>query len=327
MDFLALTLAGILSAGAPIVLATLGETLTERAGVINLSLDGTILLAAMTGFVLALLSGNPWLGLLASTAVGATSAAAVALLGLALARSQLAVGFILTLLCRDLAYFLGHNYARQLGPELPVWSIPGIRDLPFVGPALGYQSPVVYLSLLLTFFLWWWLFSTRAGLELRAVGEQPWAAFTRGIRVQRLRITYTLLGGALVGMAGGAFSLAVKPGWGRPQGAEGAGWIALAIVIFGGWHPLRAALGAYLFAALQVLGIHLQELFPMLPASLFQVAPFPVMILTLLLVNVGTANWFRDLTLRYPGLKKWLNRWQVTAPAALGRDFRPEKEA
>ncbi len=326
MDFLALTIAGILSAGAPLVLATLGETLTERAGVINLSLDGTILLAAMAGFVLAVISGNPWWGLLASGVVGMTTASIVALVGPVLGRSQLAVGFILTLLCRDLAYFLGHPYARQLGPELPVWSIPGLRELPFIGPILGYQSPVVYLSLSLAIFLWWWLFSTRSGLELRGVGEEPYAAFSRGIKVQRLRFLYTLAGGALVGLAGGAFSLAVKPGWGRPQGAEGAGWIALAIVIFGGWHPLRAALGAYLFGALQVLGIYLQEVFPGLPAPLFQVAPFPVMILTLLLVNMGKTDWFQEIALRYPGLRRRMSRWQVTAPAALGQDFRPEKE-
>ena len=112
------------------------------------------------------------------------------------------------------------------------------------------------------------------------------------------------MGGALVGLAGGAFSLAVKPGWGRPQGAEGAGWIVLAIVIFGGWQPLRGALGAYMFATLQVLSIYFQELLPNLPAPLFQVAPFPVMILTLLVVNMGSTDWFHDLTLRYPGLKR-----------------------
>ncbi len=327
MDFLAMTLASILSAGTPMVLATLGETLTERAGVINLSLDGTILLAAMSAFALAFLSGNPWWGLVASCIVGMATASVVALVGPVLGRSQLAVGFVLTLLCKDLAYFLGSPYARQLGPVLPVWSIPVIRELPFLGPILGYQSPVTYLSLLLTVVLSWWLFSTQSGLELRAVGEEPWAAFARGIGVRRLRIIYTLIGGALVGLAGGAFSLAVKPGWGRPQGAEGAGWIALAIVIFGGWHPLRATLGAYLFASLQVLGLYLQEQFPGLPAPIFQVAPFPLMILTLLVVNMGKTGWFQDLTLRYPGLKGWLTRWQVTAPSALGQDFRPEKES
>lgn len=326
MEFLALTLAGIVSTGAPLVLATLGETLTERAGVINLSLDGSILLAAMAAVAVGLLSGNPWLGLGASALVGILTAAIVAVLGPVLGRSQVAVGFILTLLCRDLAYFLGHPFARTLGPELPVWSLPGISALPFLGVVFGRHSPVVYLSLVLIPLLWWWVFLTRPGLELRAVGEKPQAAFARGIRVHHLRIVYTLVGGALVGLAGGAFSLAVKPGWGRPQGAEGAGWIALALVIFGGWHPVRAALGAYLFSALQVLGITLQESFPGMPAPLFQVSPFPVMILTLLVVNMGRTGWVQELAYRYPGFKRWVSRWQATAPAALGRDFQPEKE-
>jgi ABC-type uncharacterized transport system permease subunit len=219
MEFLALTLAGIVSTGAPLVLATLGETLTERGGVINLALDGSILLSAMAAVAVSLLSGNPWLGLGASALVGILTAALVAVLGPVLGRSQVAVGFILTLLCRDLAYFLGHPFARKLGPELPVWSLPGFDSLPFVGTVFGRHSPVVYLSLLLIPFLWYWIFLTRPGLELRAVGEKPQAAFARGLSVQYLRIVYTLVGGALVGLAGGACSLAVKPGWGRPQGA------------------------------------------------------------------------------------------------------------
>jgi len=327
MEFLALTLAGILSAGAPLVLATLGETLTERAGVINLSLDGTILLAAMAAVAVSLLSGNPWFGLGASAGVGISTAAVVAVLGPVLGRSQVAVGFILTLLCRDLAYFLGQPFAGKPSPELPLWSLPGLAAVPFVGVVLGRHTPVVYLSLVLIPLLWWWVFLTRPGLELRTVGEKPQAAFARGIRVRYLRIVYTLVGGALVGLAGGAFSLAVKPGWGHPQGAEGAGWIALALVIFGGWHPVRAALGAYLFAALQVIGITLQERFPSLPAPLFQVSPFPVMILTLLIVNMGRTDWVQDLACRYPGLRRWVSRWQATGPAALGRDFHPEKES
>jgi simple sugar transport system permease protein len=326
MDVFALTLAGILAAGTPLVLATLGETLTERAGVINLSLDGTILLAAMTGFAAAYLTGNAWLGFIGASLVGMASAALVGFVGLVLGRSQLAVGFILTLLCRDLAYFLGHPFSRQPGPQLDVWPIPGIADLPFVGQVVGRHSPVVYISLILIIALWWFLYYTQSGLNLRAVGESPKASFGRGLNVMKLKILYTLVGGAMVGMAGGAFSLAVNPGWGRPQGCEGAGWIALAIVIFGGWRPIRAALGAYFFAMLQVLGITLQDKFPSLPAPLFQVAPFPVMILTLLIVNMGGSNWVQDMTRRYPGLKNVLNRLQVSAPAGLGQDFRPEKE-
>jgi simple sugar transport system permease protein len=326
MDFLALTLAGILAAGTPLVLATLGETVTERAGVINLSLDGSILLSAMAAFAVASAGQSAWLGVLAGMAVGMAVAAVLAGTGLVLGRSQLAVGFILTLLCRDLAYFLGHSYARRPGPQLETWSLPLIKDIPVLGTVIGRHSPVVYLSIVLIGVVWWWLYHTRSGLNLRAVGESPKAAFGRGLNVQRQKIVYTLLGGALVGLAGAAFSLAIKPGWGRPQGCEGSGWIALAIVIFGGWRPVRAALGAYFFATLQVLGITFQDKFPSLPAPLFQVAPFPVMILTLLLVNMGQANWIQDLADRHPDLKRFLNRLQVTSPAGLGKDFRPEEE-
>ena len=326
MDFLALMTAAVLTAGTPLVLATLGETLTERAGVINLSLDGTILLASMVAFAISIETGNPWLGLICAMGIGVLVASILAGVSLLLNRSQLAVGFILTLLCRDLAYFLGNPYARQAGPALDPWSIPGIGSLPFLGTMIGRHSPVVYLSLFMILACWWWLYKTRPGLELRAVGESPRAAFGRGLNVRRLRITYTLLGGALAGLAGGAFSLAVKVGWGRPQGCEGSGWICLAIVIFGGWSPTRAALGAYFFALLQVMGIHMQDLFPGLPAPLFQVAPFPIMILTLLLVNLSQSHRVQDLFHRYPFLRSILNRWSISAPAALGQDFRPEKE-
>jgi simple sugar transport system permease protein len=294
--------------------------------VINLSLDGTILIAAMTAFALAFLTGNPWLGLTGGGLIGAFSALLVALLGLVLGRSQLAVGFILTLFWRDLAYFLGNPFARQHGPQLPVWSLPGIEELPFLGSFIGHHTPVVYLSLILTGLIWWWMYRTSAGLRLRAVGEAPRSAYGRGLNVLAVRIVYTLIGGSLTGLAGAAFSLAVKPGWGRPQGAEGSGWIALAIVIFGGWHPTRVALGAYFFATLQVLGIFLQDYLPGVPASLFQVAPFPVMILTLLLVNLGRSGWLQDVSGRHPELAKWLKRWQVQAPAALGKEFSPERE-
>ncbi len=326
MDFLLVILAGILSVGTPLVLATLGETLAERAGVINLSLDGAILLSAMAGFAAASMTGSPWLGLAGGALVGVGTALVLATVGLVLNRPQVAVGFVLTLLYRDLAYFLGHPFSRQPGPQFEVWHLPVIKDIPVLGPVLGHHTPVVYLSIALIFLSWWWVYRTDAGLRLRAVGESSKAAFGRGLNVRRQRIIYTLVGGAMVGLAGAAFSLAVKPGWGRPQGCEGAGWIALAIVIFGGWHPLRAALGAYFFALLQVLGIYMQDVLPSVPAPVFQVAPFPVMIITLLLVNLGQSKWLQDLADRYPGLKRFLNRWNVSAPAALGEDFIPEKE-
>ncbi|MGL1862817.1 MAG: ABC transporter permease [Pseudodesulfovibrio sp.] len=325
METFGLTIAAILVAGAPLVLATLGETLTEKAGIINLSLDGSILLSAMVAFAIATTFDNPWLGVLGGMAVGAAIAGVLGLIGIYLGQSQLAVGFVLTLLCRDLAYFLGHSFSRQPGPNLGLWHIPGIGEVTLFGPIFASQSPVVYMGLAAIFACWWWMYRTEGGMRLRAVGESPRAAFGRGIRVRLVRLSYCLAGGALVGMAGAAYSLAVKPGWGRPQGCEGAGWIVLAIVIFGGWHPVRAALGAFFFAALQVSGIYLQEIFPSIPAPVFQVAPFPMMILTLLAVNMGRQGWVQDIVRRHPFLKKFSNVWSIDAPAALGQDFDPKK--
>ncbi len=325
MDIFALTLAGILLAGAPLVLATLGETLTEKAGVINLSLDGSILLSAMTAFALSSTFESPWLGLLGGMCVGAAIALVLGVISVYLGQSQLAVGFILTLLCRDLAYFLGHSFSRKPGPNLGLWTISSLEPVPFIGQLFGRQSPVVYLSLTAIMVMWWWIYRTEGGIRLRAVGESPRAAFGRGIRVRLLRLWYCLAGGALVGLGGAAYSLAAKPGWGRPQGCEGAGWIVLAIVIFGGWHPVRAALGAFFFATLQVSSIYLQDLFPGIPAPVFQVAPFPVMILTLVGVNLGRAGWIQDLLRRYPFLKKISGSWPIHPPAALGRNFDPTK--
>ena len=325
METFALTVAAVLMAGAPLVLATLGETLTEKAGIINLSLDGSILLAAMASFAVAATTGNPWLGVLGGMGVGAAVAGVLGLIGIYLGQSQLAIGFILTLLCRDLAYFLGHDFSRQPGPDLGLWTIPGLGGVPFAGPILGQASPVVYMGLAAIFLCWWWMYRTEGGMRLRAVGESPRAAFGRGIRVRLVRFYYCLAGGALVGLAGAAYSLAVKPGWGRPQGCEGAGWIALAIVIFGGWHPVRAALGAFFFAGLQVSGIYLQEVFPSIPAPVFQVAPFPMMILTLLAVNMGRMGWVQDIVRRHPFLSKLSGAWSIDAPAALGQDFDPKK--
>ncbi|WP_319468553.1 ABC transporter permease [uncultured Pseudodesulfovibrio sp.] len=325
METFGLTIAAILIAGAPLVLATLGETLTEKAGIINLSLDGSILLSAMAAFAVSVAFDNPWIGVLGGMAVGAAIAGVLGLIGIYLGQSQLAIGFILTLLCRDLAYFLGHSYSRQPGPDLGLWNIPGIGAIPLVGPIFSSQSPVVYMGLAAIAGCWWWMYRTESGMRLRAVGESPRAAFGRGIRVRLVRLYYCLAGGALVGMAGAAYSLAVKPGWGRPQGCEGAGWIALAIVIFGGWHPVRAALGAFFFAGLQVSGIHLQEIFPSIPAPVFQVAPFPMMIITLLAVNMGRMGWVQDIVRRYPVLGKFSKGWSIEAPAALGQDFDPKK--
>jgi len=319
---LSLLLAGVVAGAAPIVLATVGETISERAGMINLSLDGTILLSAMTAFVIAIKTGSLLMGFAGAALAGGLIAATVALFSLCLAQSQVAVGFVLTLMTRDLAYFLGNPYARIHGPSTASLPIPLFSRLPLVGPILFNHPLPVYLSLALIGLSWWFLYRTRLGLQLRSVGEHPQAAFARGVAAQRLQFVYSVVGGLLVGLAGAAFSLTTKPGWGRPQGAEGTGWIALALVIFGGWHPVKAALGAYFFSFLQVLGIYLQGWLPSIPAQVFHVAPFPLMIFTLVLMHLAQQESLRQWAEGSPFKKRILQLLAGSAPAALGKPYR-----
>jgi simple sugar transport system permease protein len=323
-------LAGVLAAAGPILFAVIGETITERAGIINLSINGTVLLSAVGGFAVAYETNSVLLGFLAGMLIGALIALVVAFSSVSLEQSQVAVGFVLALACRDLAYFLGVPYMNLAGPRLPGWAVPGLRDIPVVGQLLFRQDVVTYLSYALIFLAWVWIFRTRPGLMLRGIGERPAAAFVRGANVNRLRYLYTVLGGAIIGIAGPAYSLSIKGGWmGTQSGLDGIGWIALAITIFGGWNPLRAALGAYLFALLQWLGLVLQSRLPGIPSQVLQVAPFPLMILTLLLVNLGNAEWVERTLAGLPEnarrvVARLLRSLRASPPASLGVPFEQE---
>ena len=321
---LSILLASVIAGATPILLATLGETITEKAGIINLSLDGSILLSAMAAFVITYKTGSLMAGFAVGALVGAAVALVVALFSIYLEQSQVAVGFVLTLMTRDLAYFLGNDYSRLQGPQVPHLPIPMLSDIPFLGPVFFNHNLPVYFSLVLTGLCWWYIYRTPAGLKLRSVGEHPRAAYARGIDPKLTQLAYTLVGGLLVGLAGATFSLATKPGWGRPQGAEGTGWIALALVIFGGWHPLKAAAGAFLFSFLQVMGIYLQGWFPSLPSQVFQVAPFPLMIFTLLLMTAAQKDSVQRLAAGRPTLNRFLQILSGAAPAALGKPYRPD---
>ncbi|HNW92493.1 MAG TPA: ABC transporter permease, partial [bacterium] len=237
-------LAIVLGAAPPLLFAVIGETIAERAGVINLSLDGTILLAAMAAFAAALATGCPLAGIAAGMAVGMAVSGLIAFTGIALRQSQVATGFVLALLARDLAYVLGNSVAHQPAGAvlIPPVAVPLLTDIPVVGAIFFRQNLFVYLALLAVVCCWAFFYRTRMGLALRAVGERAEAAYARGLNVARWQYAAALTGGALVGLGGASFSLLVKPGWSRPYGVEGIGWIALAIVIFGNWHPLRAAL-------------------------------------------------------------------------------------
>lgn len=322
-------IASVLAASPPILLAVLGETVTEKAGVINLSLDGSILLSAMVGFVVALETGSVLAGFAVGMIVGALLAGLIAFMSLTLHQPQVATGFVLTLLCRDLAYVLGNHYAHVPGPQVPHTPIPVLADLPVVGTILFDQNPVVYLSLVAIVAVWAFLFKTQPGLRLQSLGERPAAAFVRGVNVTRMRYLYTLVGGAMVGLGGAAFSLMVKPGWARPYGIEGTGWIALAIVIFGGWRPIRTAMGAYFFVALQTGVNILQSAVPDIPTQLFPALPFPLMILTLLLVTMGNAEWMNRGLRLFPEraqrvIVRILRALQTSPPASLGTLFKRE---
>ncbi|MBM3190741.1 MAG: ABC transporter permease [Chloroflexi bacterium] len=312
------TIRSVVAASAPLIFASVGETLTEKSGVVNLSLDGTILLSAMTGFAAAVASGSLVVGFAAAAAVGGLVALVVAYGSIALRQNQVAIGFVLTLLCADLSSFLGQPYVRVPGPSVPHQAIPLLADIPVIGRILFDQNVPVYLSYLLTVGAWLWMSRTRPGLRLRSVGERPSAAFARGIPVNRTRYLHTTIGGALVGVGGACYSLSVKLGWSHRHTA-GMGWIALAIVIFGGWSPFRVALGAYLFGALKSLGSILQPAFPQVPTQVFQAAPFALMIVALLLVGGNLATLTERLP---PKLQSALGSvLQGSPPGALGQPF------
>jgi ABC-type uncharacterized transport system permease subunit len=320
---LPILLGSVVAGAAPIVLAAVGENITEKSGVINLSLDGSIILSAMVAFLVAYESRSLALGFAAGAVAGGLVAALVGMSSIYLRQSQVAAGFVLTLTARDLAYFFGNPYARLYGPQVNPWPIPLLHKIPLLGPIFFHQAGITYLSMFMIAFWWWYIYKTPPGLRLRAVGEAPEAAYAKGTNSQAVQMGYTILGGLMVGLAGATFSLCTKPGWGHPQGAEGTGWIALAIVIFGGWHPVRVAFGAYLFAFLQVMGIQFQGLWPSVPAQVFQVAPFPLMIFTLVLMYAaqqgseeagGQPSRLRNIVARLSG----------SAPAALGRPYSPE---
>ena len=325
MDQLLIDLAAVLAAASPLIFATMGALISERAGVINLSLDGTILLGAMAGFSVALAANSVPLGFLTAALIGALVALILCVLSLNLGQSQTAVGFVLALLCTELSSFLGAPVVRVPGPAVAFAPIPFLADLPILGPLLFRHDPFIYMSFLLVPLIWWLLFYTRLGLVLRALGERPATVFARGIPVLRMRYLACMVGGALVGIAGAAYSLDLKQGWSYRH-TFGVGWIALAIVIFGGWRPWRIALGCYLFAALEIIALRSQSGLRGVPTQVFQVAPFVLMIVVLALVNlVASPTLTRRIAalpepLRRP-ITKFVAQIVAAAPAALGKPF------
>lgn len=251
--------AGVRS-GTAILLATIGEIFAERSGVLNLGVEGMMLMGAMTAFGVAHRTGNPWLGLLAGMAVGGLLALLHAFVVITLRGDQVVSGLALTFLGAGLSAVLGAPLVQiRQAPRLPSFPIPILADLPLLGPILFQHNVIVYLGFLLTPLAWLYIYRTRRGLELRAIGEYPAAADALGVNVALQRYAYVMVGGLLAGLSGAALSLAITPLWIEGMTA-GQGWIAVGLVIFAGWDPLRAALGSYLFGAIRRLPLDLQNL-------------------------------------------------------------------
>ncbi len=315
-----LTLATMLAEGAPLVFAVIGETITEKAGVTNLSLDGSILLSAMVAFAVAYTTNSLYLGIAAAIFICALVAALIAFSSIVLKLDQIAVGFVLTMLCTDLSTFFGNPFVRKPGPSVPHFPIPVLADIPVIGKLFFDQNIVVYLSFVLIAVAWWYIYKTQPGLKLQGIGERPAAAFARGSNVNLQRFLYTVLGGVLVGFAGASYSLLVKLGWSAHM-TSGIGWIALSIVIFGGWHPIRGVVGVYIFGLLQSVSTFAQSAFPAIPTQVYQTAPFALMILALLLVSNESIDRFFSGS---PVSKRIWQSLRGAPPGALSTTFEQE---
>ena len=270
MDPIIFLQAGI-ATGTVLLFATLGEIISERAGVMNLGVEGMMLVGAMMGYSMAVYRGNPWLGLLLAMLCAGVLALLHGLVTIHFQADQVVSGLALTFLGTGLSLVFGEGLnkagmnALAPGALLPRFSIPGLSLIPVLGPILFTdQSIMVYLGYLLVPLIWFYINRTRPGLHLRAVGENPTAADAMGINVYRARYLYVFIGGALAGLAGATISLAVSPGWFSDLTTGGLGWIAVGLVIFAQWDPLRAAFGSYAFGALRRFILDVQG-----PATIF----------------------------------------------------------
>lgn len=277
-----------LRAGTPLLLATLGEVYTERAGIINLGVEGLMSVGALTAFVVTLQTGSCALGLLSATVAAALLAAVHAFLCVRLNSNQTVSGLALVMLGTGLSSLFGRAYIGiPLSERITPIRLPVLGDLPLIGPALFGQDPVVYLAILLTVVLWFVLFYTKYGMSIRAVGENPAAADSLGINVYLVRFLCTVLGGALAGLSGAYISLGYTPGWSEGI-TMGRGWIAVALTVFTFWNPLRSLVGAYLFGGIEILQFRLQPLG--ISPSLLTTLPY---LATILALVIGTRGRLR----------------------------------
>ncbi|MBO9395809.1 ABC transporter permease [Shimia sp. R9_2] len=293
-----LLIASLMVAATPLLLAAIGELVVEKAGVLNLGVEGMMIVGAICGFAIAVETTSPMLGLLAAMVGGAVLSLLFAFLTQFALANQVASGLALTLFGLGLSALMGQSYVGIKPPALAKLDIPVISDIPVIGPIFFSHDPVLYVGLALTAVVWWFLKKSRGGLILRAVGESHDAAHALGYNVIRVRILAIMFGGACAGLGGAYISLIRVPQWTEGMTA-GVGWIALALVVFASWKPWRVLLGAYLFGGINVLQLNLQAAGIAIPVEYLAMSPYLITILVLVIMSADKSG----------------------APASLGRTF------
>ncbi|MEO2039378.1 MAG: ABC transporter permease [Martelella sp.] len=296
----------IITASTPLVLAAIGELVCERSGVLNLGVEGMMVMGAVGAFTAAHATGSPWIGMLAGMITGAVFSLLFGFLTLTLVANQVATGLALTILGQGLSAMIGEGLVGRPGVKMPSLDIPVLSDIPVIGPLLFNQDIFFYLSIAIVAGVSWFLFRTRRGLVLRSVGDNHASAHALGINVIGIRYLAVMFGGACAGLAGAQLSLVYTPQWSENM-AAGRGWIALALVVFASWRPWGVLVGGYLFGAVTIGQLHAQAFGIAVPSQFLSALPYVVTVLVLVIISQN-----RRMTL-------------INTPASLGKSFVPDR--
>ena len=308
IDILESMLFATIVAGTPLIIVALGQLIEERSGVLNLGAEGMMAMGAISGFAITFHTGNPWLGVLAGMVVGAIMSLLFAVVVLTLMGNQVATGLALSIFGVGLSAFIGKPYESEILDTVPTLEIPLLADIPIIGAPFFNQQPLVYLSWAIFGGIVWFLYKSRPGLLLRAVGESPTSAHSIGFHVIKIRYMATLFGGAMAGIGGAFLSVFYTPLWVEGM-VSGRGWIAIALVVFATWRPFRVLVGAYLFGGVMVAQLFVQgsSLDINIPSQFLSSLPYLATIIVLVIIS-------RDQ-----------NTVRLNAPVSLGQPFRPDE--
>lgn len=301
-DTLVLILFATITASIPLVFAALGELVVEKSGVLNLGVEGMMIVGAISSFIVAVETGQLWLAVIAGAVAGALMALIFGVITLSMMANQVATGLALTIFGTGLSAFMGQEYSSVALDGIKAISIPGLSEIPIIGKLLFLHDPLVYIALLTFAAISWFLYRSRGGLVLRATGESPASAHALGYSVLKIRYLAVLFGGMMAGLGGAYLSLAYTPLWAEGMTA-GRGWIALALVVFATWRPGRVLMGALLFGGVTIAQFHLQGTGVEIPSQFLTMLPYLATIVVLVIIS-------RDV-----------NLIRMNAPASLGQPF------